>query len=145
METNVYRPEASSFALKRDVIKARRARSALVVGSRSSWSFRNWTLRKATLLAASDGAAVAAEGTPTVGGPKARNAASPHAASGPQPGASRILRRERRRLRPASAATPDAALASEPFIVSSLSGSLWSPIGEASGRKACPVGPAIAV
>jgi hypothetical protein len=38
METNVYRPEASSFALKRDAIKARRARSALVVGSRSSWS-----------------------------------------------------------------------------------------------------------
>ena len=62
-----------------------------------------------------------------------------------QPGASEVLRRERRGLRPASAATPDAALASEPFIVSSLSGGLFSHIAEASGCRACPVGWAIAV
>ena len=36
MDTKLYRPEASSFALKRDSIDARRTCSALVVGSRSA-------------------------------------------------------------------------------------------------------------
>src|SRR5271165_4243785 len=54
MEANLYRADASSLDLKSSAMDARRARSALVVGSRSSWSFRNWTLSKATVLTGSD-------------------------------------------------------------------------------------------
>src|ERR1700678_1650874 len=132
METNLYRREAWSFALKRDAIKARRVPSLAVVGSKSSWSFRNWTLSNATLSARSDGAAVVAEQTPTERGPKMRPAASPPEA---RRRASKLSRRQRRRPRPAPDAMPDAALASESFTVSSLSGRLWSPIAEAYG---CP-------
>ena len=142
METNVYRPEASSFALKRDAIKARRARSALVVVSRSSWSFRNWTLSKATLLPGSDGASVGAEQTPTEGSEDEERSKAPC-------GERDANRREqgfarKARLPSASAATSHALRlpnhsSFHPFR------RLASHIAEASGCRACPVGWAIAV
>src|ERR1700722_16580613 len=98
MATNRYRPEASSFALKTDAIKAMRARSAPVVGSRSSWSFRNRTLSKATLFAGASDAAATAERGPTARDAKTRNAvraqrtsAALRGASGPQPAGAALL------------------------------------------------------
>src|SRR3984885_13223826 len=127
METNMYRPEASSFALKRDAIEASRACSALVVGSRIAWSFRNWTSSKATTLTRSSGAAVAVGGAPVAIDARITNAAAPNAASA-RPGASSP---ESRRPWPRGAAISDPVLCSRPVIVSSLPGALLSHIGGA--------------
>lgn len=92
---------------------ARRARSALVVGSRSSWSFRNWTLSKATVLTGSDSVGAAAvERPPTATDMSVRTAAIPNAATCVRPRATKPSRLQRRRQCGASAAITQAVLTS---------------------------------